>query len=175
MVDTMTTNTAATVGKLQAGMKEAAETGVAQATAAFNAGIAEVSANVEKSQAQLKDGVGKAMKKAEEMASFNQGTVEALVKSGQIWASGIQDIGKQLMTTAQAQLDETVTTMKTLAGMRSFKDLLDAQANFTRAAMEKTMTETGKLTDASLKLAEQVMAPLTARVSLAVETLTKTN
>ncbi len=175
MVDTMTSNTAATVGKLQAGMKEAAETSVKQTTAAFNAGMAEATTNFEKGQAQLKESVEKAMKKAEEMASFNHGTVEAMMKSGQIWATGMQDISKQLMATAQTQMDETVATFKALAGLRSFKDVLDVQASFTRSAMEKTMTETGKLTDASLKLAEQVMAPLTARVSLAVETLTKAN
>ena len=175
MVDTMTGNSAATVGKLQAGMKEAAETGVAQATAAFNAGIAEATSHFEKGQAQMKDGVEKAMKKAEEMATFGHGTMEAMIKAGQIWSTGMQDIGKQVMATAQTQMDETVATMKTLAGLRSVKDVLDVQAGFARSAMEKTMTETGKLTDASLKLAEQVMAPLTARVSLAVETLTKTN
>jgi hypothetical protein len=31
------------------------------------------------------------------------------------------------------------------------------------------MSETGKLTDASMKLAEQTFAPITARVTLAVE------
>jgi len=31
------------------------------------------------------------------------------------------------------------------------------------------MAETGKITDASLKLAEQTMAPITARVTLAME------
>jgi hypothetical protein len=39
--------------------------------------------------------------------------------------------------------------------------------------MEKTLAESGKLTDASMKLTEQTLAPLTARVSLAMEKLTK--
>ena len=35
------------------------------------------------------------------------------------------------------------------------------------------MSETGRLTDASIKLAEQAMAPLTARVNVAVEKFTR--
>ena len=38
-----------------------------------------------------------------------------------------------------------------------------------RASMETAMAETGKLTDASVKLTEQALAPITARVTLAVE------
>ena len=40
--------------------------------------------------------------------------------------------------------------------------------------MEKTLAESGRLTDASVKLAEQTMAPLTARVTLAMEKFSKT-
>jgi len=43
------------------------------------------------------------------------------------------------------------------------------QTSLARSSMEKAMTESGRLTDASIKLAEQAMAPLTARVNLAVE------
>ena len=38
----------------------------------------------------------KAMKTAEELVSFGQGNVEALVKAGQIWAEGVQDLSKRL-------------------------------------------------------------------------------
>jgi phasin family protein len=113
------------------------------------------------------------MKTAEDMMAFGQGNVEALLKSGQIWATGFQDLSKQIAATAQASLDETVSTFKALSGVKSLKDAMDMQAQFARASMEKAMAETGRLTDASLKLAEQAMAPITARVTLAVETMVK--
>jgi hypothetical protein len=53
------------------------------------------------------------------------------------------------------------------------KDALDLQANLARSTMEKTLAESGKLTDASFKLAEQTIAPITARVTLAVEKFAK--
>jgi hypothetical protein len=58
--------------------------------------------------------------------------------------------------------------------VKSLKDAFDLQANLARSTMEKTLAESGKLTDASLKLTEQTLAPITARVSLAVEKFAKT-
>jgi phasin family protein len=167
------TDAQTTAVTIQASMKDAAEQGYAKATAAFTTGIAEASAGLEKTQAQVKEHMEKAMKKAEEIASFNQGTVEALMKSSQIWSTGVQDLSKQLAATAQTQLDATLTTFKSMTSLRSLKDVMDLQASFARASMEKAMAETGKLTDATFKLAEETLAPLTARVGVAVETFSK--
>ena len=111
----------------------------------------------------------KTMKSAEELVSFSQGNVEALMKCGQIWATGMQDLSKSFAATAQAQLDQTVSTWKALAGVKSIKEAMDLQTSLARSSVEAAVAETGKLTDASMKLAEQTMAPITARVTLAVE------
>ena len=66
-------------------------------------------------------------------------------------------------------MDQTVATVKALAGVKSLKEAVDLQSSLARASLEKAVAETGKLTDASLKLAEQTLAPITARVTLAVE------
>ena len=59
--------------------------------------------------------------------------------------------------------------MKALAGVKSFKDAVDLQTSLAKSSLEKAVAETSKLTEASLKLAEQAWAPVTARVTLAVE------
>jgi len=113
------------------------------------------------------------MKTAEELMSFGQGNFEALVKSSQVWANGVQDISKQMAATAQATFEESMSTFKARSSVKSLKDAFDLQASFARSAMEKTVAESGRLTDASLKLTEQTLAPITARVSLAVEKFAK--
>ena len=74
---------------------------------------------------------------------------------------------------AQASFDETMSTFKALSSAKSLKDAFELQASLARTTIEKTLAESGKLTDASMKLTEQTLAPLTARVSLAVEKFTK--
>ena len=85
----------------------------------------------------------------------------------------MQDIGKLIAANAQASFDETMSTFKALSSAKSLKDAFDLQASLARTTMEKTLAESGKLTDASMKLTEQTLAPLTARVSLAMEKFAK--
>jgi phasin family protein len=146
---------AATTHKTIEGIKEVAAT----ATAGF-----------EHAQVQMKEGVTRAMKTAEQVAHFSQGNVEALVKSSQIWATGWQDISKQMAATAKANLDETMSVFKAMTSVKSVKEAFDLQSSFARTSMEKAMAESGKLTEHSLKLAEQAFAPISARVNAAVET-----
>ncbi len=136
-------------------------------------GMSRATAGFADTQAKVKDGMEKAMKTAEELVAFSQGNLEALVKSGQIWAAGVQDIGKQIAASAQAQFDETMSIFKAMSSAKSLKDAFDLQAGLARATLEKTLAESGKLTDASVKLTEQTLAPLTARFTLAMEKFAK--
>jgi phasin family protein len=136
--------------------------------------MARATAGFTDTQAKVKEGMEKAMKTAEELMAFSQGNLEAMVKCGQIWAAGVQDIGKQMAATAQASFDDTMSTFKAMSSVKSLKDAFDLQASLARSTLEKTVAESGKLTDASMKLTEQALAPLTARVNLAMEKFAKT-
>jgi len=139
----------------------------------LNDGIAKATAGFEATQVKMKEGMEKAMKTAEELVAFNQGNVEAIVKSSQIWASGVQDLSKHFAAAAQASMDQSMAAFRALTSVRSLKDAIELQTSFARSALEKTMAESGKLTEASFKLTEQALAPITARVSVAAEKLAK--
>ena len=167
------TKMAETVAAVNETAVAVAQQGFEQTVTGLKDGMAQAAAGFEKTQAKMKEGVEKAMKTAEEFVSFGQGNLEAFMKSGQIWAAGVQDLQKQMAATAQAQFEETVATFKALTSAKSLKDAFDLQASLARGAIEKTLAESGKLTDASLKLTEQALAPITARVTLAVEKFAK--
>jgi phasin family protein len=156
-----------------AASQTAASQTMASTLSGLKEGMASASAGFAETQERVKDGMEKAIKTAEEMLAFGQGNLEAMVKSGQIWAAGVQDIGKQVAANAQASFDETMSTFKALSSAKSLKDAFDLQASLARSALEKTLAESGKLTDASMKLTEQALAPLTARFSLAIEKFVK--
>lgn len=112
-------------------------------------------------------------KAAESFLAFGQGNLDAFVKSGQIWAAGLHAISKQAATTAQASFDETLTAFKAMAAVKTPKDALEIQANLVRTNLEQAVADAGKLSDASLKLATQAFAPITAQMSAAAEKFTK--
>lgn len=117
----------------------------------------------------MKEQMDKMMKATEELVSFSQGNLEALIKSNQILVQGLQDLSRQTLAAAQAQFEEAVAVFKALPGVKSVKEALDLQTSLTRSAFEKSVAETSRLTDASFKLAEQVTAPLVARLTAAVD------
>ena len=158
-----------TVDAIKATTVEAATKGYEQTVAGLKDSVAQASAGIEQTQAKLKEGMEKAMKTAEELVTFGQGNIEALTKSSQIWATGVQDLSKHVAATAQASIEETLNLFKSLGTVKSLKEAIDLQSTLARTSLEKAMAESGKLTDASLKLTEQAFAPITARVNLAVE------
>lgn len=159
----------ATMDKMIKSTEEAATSRFNQSVDAMQDGATSAMAGLEKTRTEAKGNMDKVMKSAEEMVSFSQGNVEAIVKSGQIWAAGVQDLSKAFAATAQAQMDAAMAAMKALSSVKSLKDAVELHTNATRNSVETVMAETGKLTDASMKLAEQAMAPIAARVTLAAE------
>ena len=109
------------------------------------------------------------MTTAEDLMAFSQANIDAFMRSGQIWAAGVQDLGKHMASSAQAQLDQAMSTWKAMAGVKSVKEAVDMQAGLARATFEAAVNGTGKLTDVSLKLSEEAFAPITARLSVAAE------
>jgi phasin family protein len=153
--------------------EQAASKGIEATVSNLKDGVAKATAGFEANQAKMKEGVEKAMKTAEEFVAFSQGNIEAIVKSSQIWAAGVQDLSKHMAAAAQASLDESMSAFKALTGVKSLKDAFELQSSFARSALEKSLSESGKLTDASFKLTEQALAPITARVTVAVEKFAK--
>jgi phasin family protein len=121
----------------------------------------------------LTQGMKTMMKSTEDFVAFSQANLEAFVKSGQIWSAGVQELTKQMATSAKATFEESVSTFKAISTAKSVKEAMDLQSTYAKAALEKAMAESNKLTDASIKLTEQTLAPITARVTVAVETFGK--
>jgi len=153
----------------QAEARAAAAKGFDETVSTIRSGVASATAGFEKTHEQVKQQMDKALATAEEFVTFGQGNLEAMIKASQIWLAGVQDLSKQVAATAQEQVDATVSAMKALTGVRSPKEAVEVQVNLARNSFEKALAESRRLTDSSMKLAEQAAAPIAARVSLAFE------
>lgn len=151
-----------------------AVTETAQANAAYARMLADESASAgratkEKTMDQVNRAAGTMFKAAEEAAAFGRGNVEALAKATQAYVSGVQDLSRQTAAMVQGLTDQALEGAKALSGVRSLKEAAEVQAGLARAAFERAISETTKLQEATLKVAEQSFAPLSARVTVAVE------
>lgn len=110
------------------------------------------------------------MKTAEEFMTFSQANVEAFVKSSQIFATGLQDMQKMMAATAQAAMDETMSTFRAMATVKSVKEAMDLQATLARSTMEKAVAQSSHVAESTFKLAEQAIAPIASRMTIAADT-----
>ncbi|PWS35031.1 phasin [Falsiroseomonas bella] len=141
----------------------------AQAKKFMEDGAGQARATMEKNMEQVTKTAEGFFKAAEEAAEFGRGNMEAMTKAAQTFAVGMQDIGKQVFAVSQALTDHAMESAKAMAAVKSLKEAADIQAAFAKASMERSMSEAAKLQEATFKLAEQAYAPLTARMTLAVE------
>ncbi len=152
---------------------EAAQTGAAQARKMIADSTTTARATMEKSVEHANKAADGIFKAAEEAAEFGRGNVEAMTKAAQAYVVGFQDLGRQSMALFQGLADQAMENAKALSGVKSLKEAAELQTSFARTSVEKTLAETTKMQEAAIKLAETAMAPLTARVTVAVEKLSR--
>ncbi len=161
------------MAETKADVKKIAADGAAQAQKMVTEGTAQARVAMEKSMEQITKGAEGLMKATEEMTEFGRGNLEAFTKAAQTWAVGTQDLARQAMALAQGLTDHTLEGAKALAAVKSLNEAAEVQAKFAKAAMEKAVAESAKMQEAVFKLTEQAVAPLSARMTVAMEKMSK--
>ncbi len=77
------------------------------------------------------------------------------------------------MALVQGLADQAIEGAKALSTVSSLKEAAEIQANLTRAALRASLSESAKLQETALKVAEPSFAPISARVTLAVEKIAR--
>jgi len=114
-----------------------------------------------------------AFKNYEDVLALSKGNIDALVASGSLFAKGMQDINKAWFELAQASVEESAKVAKAVLASKSLPEAVEIQSKFVKGNYDKAMADSQKIADMSVKLAEQVSAPINERVTLAVETFSK--
>ena len=161
---------AANVSRL---VTDAAASNGAQAQKMMEEGTVQARAAIEKGMEQAKKVSADMAKAAEEAAAFGRGNVEAFTTAAQVYFTGVQDLGRQMMATMQGLGEHAMEGAKAMSALKSLKDVADLQASVTRTAFEKGVADATRLQEAAVKLAEASFAPINARMTIAVEKITR--
>ena len=104
-----------------------------------------------------------------EATEFTKGNVEAVVESGKILAAGLQDMGKGYVTEGKSAFETLTADVKELAAVKSPTDFFKLQGEIMRRNFDAAVATGSKQSEAMLKLANDAFAPISSRVSLAIE------
>jgi hypothetical protein len=108
-----------------------------------------------------------------EANEFAKGNVEALVESGKVLSSGLQDLGATAVAETRGAFEALTTDAKELAAAKSPTEFFQLQSAIVRKQFDGAVAQASKNTEAFLKLANDAFAPLSSRVTLAVEKVSK--
>ena len=104
-----------------------------------------------------------------EMTEFAKGNVEAIVESGKILSSGMQEMGSGLVAESRTAFETLTAEVKEMAAAKSPTDFFKLQSDLMRKQFDTVVAMSSKHSEAFLKLASEAAAPVSGRVSLAVD------
>ena len=120
-------------------------------------------------QTRAKTAAAKGTVLATEATEFTKANVEAVVESGKIFFAGAQELLKDNVETGKTVLETVTEDAKKVAAVKSPTELFQLQGEIARRNFDAMVSYGSKRTEAWVKLYNDAFAPISNRVSVAVE------
>ena len=124
-------------------------------------------------QTRAKEAYEKSSETLAEATEFAKDNIEAVVESGKILAGGAQDLGKTYVEEAKSAYETLTSDLKELAAVKSPTELFQLQGKIARRNFDAMVAASSKNTEAMIKLYSEAFAPISGRVNVAAENLTR--
>lgn len=110
-----------------------------------------------------------ALKSYEDAAVVAKDALEAVVASSELLSKGLQDLGNTVYALAQQSLDEGVAASKQMLVAKSLREVIDLHSSLARSQFDRLLDEAPRLSERSVKLLEEALAPISAQVNAVVD------
>lgn len=120
-------------------------------------------------QTRAKTAAAKGTVLASEATEFTKANVEAVVESGKIFFAGAQELLKDNVETGKTVIETVTEDVKKVAAIKSPTELFQLQGEIARRNFDAMVSYGSKRTEAWVKLYNEAFAPISNRVSVAVE------
>ena len=108
-----------------------------------------------------------------EMVTFQRANAEAMAEAGKILFTGMQDMTREAVEESRKAADQISEDARLMAAAKSPTELVKLQSDIMRRSFDNAVAAGSKNTEAWIKLTNDAMAPLTSRVSEAVDKMNK--
>ena len=106
---------------------------------------------------------------AEELADLTRGNVEAFVASSKVAAKGVERLSQDAAEYGRKSFEEASAVLKNAADIKSATDLFRLQGDYARSAFDSVVAESARFSETMLKIAGDVVEPITSRYTVAAE------
>ena len=124
-------------------------------------------------QSRAKAAYEKGTEMTADYTAFTKGNFDALVESGKVFAATMQDLGRAAVEDAKSAAETVTADVKAIAAVKSPTELFQLQGEIARRNLDTLVARTSKNAEVMMKLANDMFAPLSSRMSVAMERLNK--
>ena len=149
---------------------EAVVPAVEKAAADF---VAQSQAAQDQMTGKVKELMEKNMKTMTDMTDFAKGNVEALIESAKAAAAGAETLTTHFEETSKKSAEEAQAAFKSFTSAKTPNELMAAQNDFAKAQFDKAVANMSHFSETWLKLAGEVVQPISNRMAVAAETVKK--
>lgn len=139
------------------------------AAAAGFAAAEQIKTVVTEANDRAKTAMEKNAKIIEELAELSRGNVEAFVASSKVAAKGAETLSQDAANYSRKSFEDATAAFKSFTDVKSATDFFKLQGDFARSAFDSAVAESARVSEAVLKLAGDVVEPLTSRYAVAAE------
>jgi phasin family protein len=109
----------------------------------------------------------------EEFAAFGKQNVDALVQSTTVVAKGVEELSRAMFGFVQTTFEAGAATGKAMLGVRTLNELVTLQNEYVRTSLDSVLSESVKLSELTVKVANEALEPIGARFGAVIEKLTR--
>jgi phasin family protein len=109
----------------------------------------------------------------EELADLGRENFAAILRANAALTEGLEAIGKEVIGYARTSFERYAETAAALLGAKTLEDVVQVNTEFAKAYMERLIERSQKLSEMSVKVANEAMAPIGSRVEATVQKLGK--
>jgi len=120
-------------------------------------------------QKSLEQGVEKMTESMEDMASFGQQNMEAMIASSKRAAKAAEEMNAELAAFTKKSYEDSMAAAKDMTAAKSVTELFEKQTNFTKSMMEAFMTQSSKMSELVTTAGKECVEPLNQRVTASTE------
>jgi len=124
-------------------------------------------------QERVKGAYAKAGEFAGEAGEFNKANLDAVVESGKIFFTGAQELVKDNVETGKTVVETVTEDAKKMTAVKSPTELMQLQGELARRNFDAVVSFGSQRTEAWVKLYNDAFAPISNRVSVAAEKVSK--
>ncbi|MEO0392320.1 MAG: phasin family protein [Pseudomonadota bacterium] len=101
----------------------------------------------------------------EDFQTMGKDNVEAMVQSTKILTKGMEDLTKAFFDLAQTSMEQSVSASQAMMKAKSLKEVTDLQNDLAKKSFDQFVAEGTKLSELSIKVANDAAEPLASRVN----------